>query len=429
MPADKKFHLLAFLLIISLLAYQISPFSLPTAEARFKQFMSFMNESSTLWNLPPCTTDAFGIGMSSQGNRVSLLTNGEAAYNIILGEFESATRTINIEIYSWRDDQVGKQFLDLLIRKAAEGVKIRVLVDAWGTLTTPPGFFKQLRSSGAEVAIFNPLPRAFLQGRLDNRQHRKIIIVDGKAAFLGGENIGDEYLGKNDKLGFWRDSGLLVEGPAVLSLQQVFFNDWLQATGAHVHSQYCYLPAKNEAGQQELRIVLGSPDFPRASAIDNSYCSLIKSAKTEVKICTPYFIPSRPVLDALFDACSRGVQVSILVPQKSDNLIAAHASQYYLDKLISRGISVFQYTPGFMHSKILIVDDTMASLGSANFDYLSFNKNYELNALINDRHIVETLRLDYQQDQKNSIQTSDATDRWSLQSIINLTAVVFVHML
>ncbi|HWP98049.1 MAG TPA: cardiolipin synthase [Syntrophomonadaceae bacterium] len=364
------------------------------------QIQSFFDDKGSAYHLPPLSSDPWGLGIISTCNEITLLNNGEPTYACMLEKMNRASSSIHLELFSIRNDDSSKAFARMLILKARQGLQVRLLYDALGSLSTSKSYFDELLKNGVQVAAFNPLPAAIVQGRINNRLHRKIVVIDGTTAFLGGENIGDECLGKNKKIGFWRDTDIMVQGNAARSLQEVFLYDWFKASGTKVESAILF-PAVPDTNAQGVKIALGGPDS-ETTDLSLAYSQLISQAKANIYIASPYFTPNDRIVNALVQAASRGVTIDILIPRKTDHWSAQYARQDYLHRLVECGVRIHLYNPGFLHSKLVIIDGQTASVGSANFDELSFYRNYEIGVIISDRKIISQLEAAFQKDLEDS---------------------------
>ena len=333
-------------------------------------------------------------------NRTQVLTNAEQAYEHMLAAIRGARHHIHFATYILRDDDTGRLFRDELIRKAREGVQIRLLYDGIGSYKLTRRFLEPLRQAGGETACFFPLRPSFMKKRMNYRNHRKILVTDGRIGFVGGINVGDEYLGRDPRLGFWRDTHLRLEGDAVYGLQEVFLRDWEMATRRHLDDPE-FFPPHSCDGSEVVQIVAGGPDR-RDSAIHDTLYALITSARERVWITTPYFIPDSSMVMALKHAAMSGLDVRVIVPLVSDTRLVQAATLSYVDQLLSYGVRFWQYERGFVHAKVVIIDRVMASVGTANMDIRSFFNNFELNAYLFDRARIDDLERDFLQDLKDS---------------------------
>lgn len=308
-------------------------------------------------------------------NRVSLLIDGEHTYPHMLQAIQAAQDYILLQTYILHSDEIGNQFRAALIDKARQGVRIYLLYDSIGSHKLPGRYIRSLRESGIEVRRFRSTLGTRSRFQINFRNHRKILIIDGKIAFVGGLNIGDEYLGKDPKLGDWRDTHIKVEGTAIKCLQRTFLGDWYWASKALPKVAWKVSPAA-EYGQTAFVLATGPADPLQACEL--FFLNLINRAQTRLWIASPYFVPSSSVLNALKLAAIRGVDVRILLPNRPDHLLVYLCSFSYYEELRSVGIQVYRYQPGFMHQKVILCDRTLAGVGTVNLDNRSFFLNFEV---------------------------------------------------
>jgi cardiolipin synthase A/B len=310
-----------------------------------------------------------------------VLTNGEETFHHIFEQLNKARHHIHIEYYIVRDDVIGQEIKEILMDKAAQGVKVRFLYDAVGSWKLSKKYINDLKNAGIETVCFGPVKLPFLNNKFNFRNHRKIIVIDGMIGFVGGLNIGDEYLGRNDTYGFWRDTHLMLRGEAVRSLQLIFLQDWYYMTNHSFLTAEYLSPQIDEKNHGGVQLIAGGPDN-EWSVIKNIFFSMITSAKESVWIASPYFIPDEDIFSAIKVAALSGIDVRLLVPNRPDKRIVFHASRSYFPELLKAGVKVYEYERGFMHSKIVIVDHELASIGTSNMDMRSFHLNFEVNAFL-----------------------------------------------
>ncbi|MBO9128644.1 cardiolipin synthase [Bacillus sp. 165] len=330
-----------------------------------------------------------------------VLTNGEETFSAIKETLNKAVRHIHMEYYIVRHDKIGTEIKDILIRKSLEGVEVRFLYDAVGSWKLSKRYVEELKEAGVRVIPFFPVRIPILNDKINYRNHRKIIVVDGNEGFVGGLNIGDEYLGENEYFGFWRDTHLYLRGgEAVQSLQLIFLQDWFYMTGEVIMNP-SYLEPEQVAGEKfgGVQLVAGGPDN-KWDTIKNLYFAMISSARKSIWIATPYFIPDDNILSALKVAALGGIDVRLLVPSKPDKRTVFYASRSYFLELLEAGAKIYEYERGFLHSKIVIVDKDLASIGTANMDLRSFHLNFEVNAFLYDTPSIVKLVQDYEEDLK-----------------------------
>lgn len=310
-----------------------------------------------------------------------VLTNGEETFRHIIEQLKRARHHIHLEYYIVRHDQIGQEIKNILIEKANQGVKVRFLFDAVGSWQLSKTYINELRNAGIETVSFGPVKLPFLNNKFNFRNHRKIVVIDGTIGFVGGLNIGDEYLGRNKDIGFWRDTHLMLKGEAVRTLQLIFLQDWYYMTNHSFLTAEYLSPQIDHKSHGGVQLIAGGPDN-EWSVIKNIFFSMIASAKKSVWIASPYFIPDEDIFSAIKIAALSGVDVRLLVPNRPDKRIVFHASRSYFPELLEAGVKVFEYERGFMHSKIVIVDDELASIGTSNMDMRSFHLNFEVNAFL-----------------------------------------------
>ena len=329
------------------------------------------------------------------GNRVLLLQDGPATYQAMFAAIAAAKDHINLETYIFDDDEVGQRFAQALMARQAQGVQVNVLRDSAGTFRTPATFFAKLAASGIRVHEFNPInPLAARESwQWNQRGHRKLLIVDGRTAFLGGINISSVYSGGSFKRGSqsalktpvadnlaWRDTHLQLQGPVVAELQKLFIAAWEKQKGPTLASKN-YFPPPQMAGQQVVRAIGSSPDEP-FSLIYATLLSAIGSAETSVSITNAYFVPDPQLLAALEAAARRGVNVSLILPSQTDSWLVFHAGRRFYARLLRAGVKIYERRGVILHSKTALIDGVWATVGSTNLDWRSFLHNYELNAVV-----------------------------------------------
>lgn len=348
----------------------------------------------------------FGLLLNMPGapitkhNEVEVLTNAKSAYPSMLDAIAQAKHHVHFEFYTIRDDGAGRQFRDLLVRKASEGVRVRIIYDGIGSYQLSSAYVESLKRAGAEVHCFLPPLIAFFDKRLNYRNHRKIVVVDGTVGFIGGINIGDEYLGLDSHLGFWRDTHLRLQGDAVYYLQQTFLNDW-EFVSRQKLSDALLFPEHDRPGGNPVQILPSGPDV-HFDAIFEMAFGAIAAARRRIWIATPYFIPDRSIIIGLKTAAVSGVDVRLMLPGVPDSRIVHLATLSYVTEMLQAGVKIYRYRKGFMHAKTFIVDELLASVGTANMDMRSFFDNFEINAVFFDKATMERLERDFLQDIRES---------------------------
>ncbi|MCJ0930655.1 cardiolipin synthase [Virgibacillus halodenitrificans] len=328
----------------------------------------------------------------TQDNNVTIYTDGREKFDALLADIKEATDHIHIQYYIIHEDGLGKELVAALTEKAKQGVQVRVLYDYMGSRGISSHFYKELKQAGGLVEVFFP------NFHLNYRNHRKLAIMDGKIGYVGGFNVGDEYLGLDKKFGYWRDTHLRTEGEVVHALQTRFILDWNQASKHHDIAYEKHLfPSLPEAGNVGAQIVSSGPDT-EWQQIKNGYVKMVNSAKKYIYLQTPYFIPDESLLDALKIAAMSGVDVRVMIPDKPDHMFVYWATLSHAGDLLKAGAKIYVYENGFIHAKTLVVDDTTASVGTANIDPRSFKLNFEVNAFLYDEKTAEELRDAFEKD-------------------------------
>lgn len=333
-------------------------------------------------------------------NHSEILQNGEETFNAILKAIQSAKEHIHIEYFIIKDSKIGREIQAALIERAKAGIEVRLIYDAVGSWRLNRDFLVPLRKAGVKLHSFLPVTVPFLGNRLNYRNHRKILVIDGKIGFLGGINIGDEYLGKNKKFGFWRDTHLKIQGEAVYVLQGIFLMDWQFVSGEELDNHY-YFPKQDHCGEQMIQIAASGPDSTWES-IHQAYFTAINSATQRLYIMSPYLIPDEGILMALKTAAISGVDVRIILPSIPDHLTVFWASKSHFLELLQAGVKVYQYQKGFVHGKVIVADDYFTSIGTANLDIRSFHLNFEVNAFIYDEEVTKKVTADFMSDFEDS---------------------------
>jgi len=327
-------------------------------------------------------------------NEFKFLINGENKFPEVFEAIENAKNHIHLEYYIFDADTIGMQVIDLLIKKAQQGIKVRFIFDDFGA----HGLWKQvkrMRNAGIEVYPFYEVKLIFLANRLNYRNHRKIIVVDGELGFVGGINVNDKYINdpSNTKKWFWRDTHLKVKGSIVHSLQYIFMIDWNFCSQQKLLPNRLFFPEhQSEKSENKIgQVVTSGPDSD-APFILQTLCKAISLAKSEVLITSPYFIPNTTILDYIIITALSGVKVKLLVPETSDSALVNRANHSYFEELLNANVEIYTYQKGFVHAKTIVIDSELVIVGTANMDNRSFELNFEVNAMIYDKEIATELR-------------------------------------
>lgn len=307
-------------------------------------------------------------------NNIEILENGDNVYKSLFSDIASAKNHIHIEDFILEEDKTGMDFIALLTAKSLQGVKVRIIIDAYG-MKLKKSTLKSMQKSGIEVCISNPRYKSVLTGMINNRDHRKIFIIDGKTAFMGGINIGDEYLGIDSKIGYWRDTDIRVSGEGVKQLQCIFLASWYINNATKIDDNSLFPPEIDK--YKQLSQTVNGYHINDFHSMEQLYLNLINSAVKSIYITTPYLILNEKIYSSIICAKLKGIDIKIIIPPNSDSYIAYKSTNYYANKLVSSGINLYVYNKGFIHSKIIIIDNKVASIGTANLNNRSLNLDYE----------------------------------------------------
>jgi cardiolipin synthase len=337
-------------------------------------------------------------------NDIKLLFNGEEKFPALFEDLRNAKHHIHIEYYIYDDDEVGNQLKDILLLKAREGVKIRFIYDDFGSRGIRKTIVRELRAAGIEAIPFNKINLLFIANRINYRNHRKIVIIDGLVAYTGGVNIADKYINGPQKELYWRDTHIRVKGPAAFAFQQVFISDWNFASGddlAISGDDYFPIGRMQNNGDAKIQVVASGPDSDMPNIL---YATLqaINMAQEEVLLTTPYYIPDDYLQECLVMAALGGIKVKLLVPSEGDSKLVNTVSQSYFSELLEAGVEIYRYEKGFVHAKTFVVDGELASVGTANLDLRSFDLNFEVTAMIYDIDTAQKLRTAFYNDLKDA---------------------------
>ncbi|MGM0420260.1 MAG: cardiolipin synthase [Bacillota bacterium] len=331
-------------------------------------------------------------------NKVQIYTNGSDKFADLFNDIRNAEKYIHLNYYIIDDDQLSEEFLDLLVEKAKEGLEVRLLYDRMGCRNISKHHLNILEDAGGKAVPFAPFVLD-----INYRNHRKNVVIDGQIGYIGGMNVANEYIGKSDKFGDWRDTHLRIKGESVDSLQHRFLLDWNFATSRNIIDQKKYFPPKKEKGSSAVQIVSSGPDS-KEEEIKALFLKMIYGAEQNIFIQTPYFIPDQAMLEALQVASRSGVDVRIMIPDRSDHPFVYAANNSFVGQMLESGARCYRYTRGFLHSKTISVDGRITSIGTTNMDVRSFKLNFEINAFIYDREVTNLHEDIFRNDLKNSIE-------------------------
>lgn len=331
-----------------------------------------------------------GGAVYSDNNEVEIYTDGKRKFEALIEEIKKAKKFIHIQYYIIQPDELFWNIEKELVKKVKEGVEVRILYDGMGCRHMRQKDWKRLRQEGIMLAEFFPAYLKKFQLRLNYRNHRKIVVIDGETAFVGGFNIGREYLGLDSKFGYWRDTHLQIKGSAVRDLQLRFVLDWNYAASENLFQDGKYFEVPEGKGKTGIQIITSGPDS-RGHNVKNNYIRLLHKAKKSVYIQTPYFIPDEAYLNAIKIAARSGIDVRLMIPCKPDHPFVYWATYSYMDDLINAGVKCYTYNNGFLHAKGMMVDGIVSCFGTANMDIRSFHLNFEVNATIYSKEITGKL--------------------------------------
>ncbi|HCW54659.1 MAG TPA: cardiolipin synthase [Clostridium sp.] len=334
-------------------------------------------------------------------NDIDVYVNGEDKFKQLLEDIRNAKKYIHIEYYIFKKDILGEQIIKELTKKAQEGLEVRLLVDAMGSRKLTKKVLKKYISAGGKFSLFFPGIIPHLNTRVNYRNHRKIVVIDGKYGYVGGFNVGKEYINKDNRVGFWRDTHVRINGESVDDLNARFLMDWCYASGEVIESYRKYMiKEKEKVGDIGIQIVTSGPDHEEPY-IRNAYIKIINNAKKNVYLETPYFVPDSPVLEALKISALSGTDVRIMIPGKPDHFFMGWAASSYIGELLEAGVKVYAYTKGFIHAKTMVADSLVMSIGTANMDIRSFKLNFEVNAFIYDDRVAKNGEEQFMKDMKD----------------------------
>ncbi len=361
-----------------------------------------------------------GIGFTS-GNRMELFTDGNEKFARLFEDIRNAKSYVFLEYYIIRNDRLGNELMDLLTQKVEEGVEVRLLTDAFGNGKGPKEGIKKFKAAGGKFALFHKTITLLLSPKKNNRNHRKIAIIDGGTSYVGGFNIGDEYLGKG-KLGHWRDTAVRIEGPAHLVCMFRFIADWNYCSLDQIKEYWKYLGDLDAKGNDCMQLISGGPDVPSDNPVQFQYEGIAHYAKERLYIHTPYLAPNDAMNEFIRTAALRGVDVRIIIPDKPDHPFVYWNNMSCANRLMRHGVRVYLYNNGFIHSKALVADGKVGSVGSANMDDRSLRLNFETNAMIYSEGICSKMEEEFLKDLEDC--TEYSCEEYSKKGLFNTFKVV-----
>lgn len=337
-------------------------------------------------------------------NEIDLYFDGKDKFKQLIYDLEHAEKYIHIQYYIIRKDKLGRKIISILEKKVKEGVQVRFLVDSMGGYTLTKRFLKNFINNGGKFEIFFPGILPHVNTRINYRNHRKIVIIDGKYGYTGGFNVGDEYISEDKKIGYWRDTHIRIRGDAVNPLNDRFLMDWCYASGEEIeHFSDFYLQEPHTLGDKAIQIVTSGPDH-NEEYIKNALFKLINNTKEKIYIETPYFVLDESMLESIKISAMSGVDVRIVIPKKPDHIFMKWIAYSYLEELLEAGVKVYAYNKGFIHAKTMVSDGYVSTVGTANMDIRSFSLNFEVNAFIYNKEVADKLERQFMIDIEDSDQ-------------------------
>ncbi len=334
--------------------------------------------------------------MLTQNNEAQVLIDGPVTFETILQDLATAKHHIHLEYFIWTDDDLGQKLKEILIKKAEAGVAIRLLIDGLGSSALSNRYINELLAAGIEVLVFRPVRMAILNSHSNFRNHRKIIVIDGQIGFTGGINVDGKYLAGDSTLGHWHDVHVKLQGDAVKGLQMNFLQDWAFLHGRQIHHPQ-FFPKISISNQNYVQIIGSGPET-EWDGIKQVYLNALYTARDYVYLVTPYFIPNNSILNAIRAAALSGVDTRLIIPARGDSKIVQAATLSFAAEMLHCNVRVYQYQKGFVHSKMMIADDAIATIGTANLDIRSFDQNLEINAVLYDPKNLQIIKRQFEQD-------------------------------
>lgn len=358
--------------------------------------------------------------MLSANNAAELLINGEQKFPSLLQDLQLARKHIHLEYYIYEVDKIGNEIAEILVKKAKEGVTVRFIYDDFGSLGINKNFVRKLREAGVEIVPFYHIRWLLFANRINFRNHRKIVVIDGKTAYVGGINVSDKYINNGEEKLFWRDTHVRIKGFAALVLQYIFLTDWNFCANQNIPFSTGYFPLNeidNFENGQMVQVVSSGPDSDYQN-IMYAMMQAVMLSQREVLITTPYFMPDTSFIDALKIASLSGVRIKILVPEIADSKLVNTISKSYYEELLEAGIEIYKYQKGFVHAKTMICDEAVSFVGTANLDQRSFDLNFEVHAIIYDEALAKQHAQFFYKDLEDSKKIT--LEEWRKRSAITI---------
>lgn len=393
-------------------------------------------ESTDILDRHTAVMELVGAAPLVKDNRTALLIDGARTYEAMFRAMANARDHIHFETFIIRDDEIGQKLADMLLRKRSEGVAVHLIYDSFGCIKTPESYFDRLRDGGVRVLEFNPVDplKAGKNWRLVNRDHRKILIVDGKLAITGGVNVGSEYSSRfsgnrgRRKPGdtAWRDTDVQIEGPVVSEFQKLFLDTWRRQKGPDLPEREYFPSPADKSDRHDLVRVVGSTPGDKNRLTYIMYISAFLYARDSIHLTNAYFVPDKQTIDALTDAAKRGVDVKIILPESTDTPMALYAGHYHYTRLLEAGVKLYEHQSAVLHAKTAVIDGVWSTIGSANMDMWSFARNDEVNTVILSREFADQMEEMFARDLAESAEILPA--EWKNRPIGNRLREWFGHL-
>ena len=383
------------------------------------------NPSASYGKLPTLFYNIEQVNFTNNNN-IEVLNYGEEKFPKLIEELKKAQTSIHLDYYIIKDDDIGTQIFEILCEKALAGVPVKIIYDDVGSSISRNGLNK-LNSAGVEAFPYMPVLFSRLAHKANYRNHRKIAVIDNETGFLGGINIKDKYINPNKQSLYWRDTHIMIKGEAVIDLQYLFISDWYFVSGQKIDLNEVRYENKHQISNHVPTSILGSDYGKSNRTIMEAFFGMITNAREEILITTPYFIPDESIFNALKITSKSGVKIKLIIPEKTDIRTAFYASQTYLKELLLSGVEVYFYTKGMMHSKTMIIDSLISTVGSTNMDQRSFSLNAEVNAFIHDKAFAAKLKSNFEEDLKDcyKLQLQDLKNRpWYVKVLSSIARLI-----
>lgn len=391
-----------------------------------KGIYDFGSESTKNWKHLIKLNQVYGQAFYTDNNSACLFTDGSRLSARLLEDIRDARESINIEYYILKKDHVGLELIDLLTQKVKEGVEVRLLLDTLGSRSINDRVLSEYLKAGGKVGYFFKPKFKIFGIRFNYRNHRKIVVIDGKIGYTGGYNVAREYIGEKKKFGYWRDTHIRIEGDAVYDLNARFILDWRFTTKEQLDMLASNFTFSEGSGSMGMQIVSCGPESP-SQEVKRAFMRMITFAEKRVYIQTPYFVPDASTFESLKMAAQSGIDVRVMIPHMPDHMFVYWATYSYVGELLRSGGKVYIYDKGFLHAKTIVVDGEVASVGSANFDNRSFRLNFETNAFIFDKHFAGEMEDVFENDIKNGHELT--MEEYSRRSLIIRIKEAFSRLL